>query len=163
MTEITQNNNTKFKLWVLLGYTILIAAICILSSVVFVQCNNKEKHNVEVVHKTDTIVKRKVDSVFVDHYYRLPGRIDTVFVFNDSDSLLIRGYSKDTIYIEKFEMRVITRDTIIKDTIMIKTTVDKQIKHFGFGFTAGFAGTYGVVNKKFDVGPSVGVGIIYKF
>ena len=163
MTKTIQNNNTRTKLWVLLGYTVLIAAICILSSIVFVQCNNKEKHQVDVVHKTDTIVKRKVDSVFVDHYYRLPGRIDTVFVFNNSDSVLIKGYSKDTIYIEKFEMRVITRDTIIKDTIMIKTTVDKQIKHFGFGFSAGFSATYGVINKKFDVGPSVGVGVIYKF
>lgn len=157
------NPNSKTNWFILLGYTILIVAICILSSVVFIQCNNKQKENVRVEHKTDTIVQRKVDSVFVDKYYRLPGRIDTIFVFNDTDSLLIRGYAKDTIYIEKLEFKVITRDTIIKDTVFITKTIDKQIKHFGFGFNAGVSATYGIVNKKFDVGPSVGIGVIYKF
>lgn len=138
-------------------------AICFLSSILFVKCNNKEQTKTTIEFKSDTLIQRKIDSVFIDHYYKLPGRIDTVFVFNEVDSLLIKGYSKDTIYIEKFEMKLVTRDTIIHDTITITNTVDKQIKHFGVGITAGFSAIYGINSREFDCGPGLSVGLIYKF
>lgn len=156
------SKNKSFK-WIVLIYTAFIVAICLLSSILFVKCNDKEKTTIKIEHVTDTIVDRKTDSVFVDHYYQLPGHIDTVFVFNNTDSVLVSGDTKDTIVIDNLEIRVITHDTIIKDTITITKTVDKQIKHFGFGVYAGFSAIYGLNSKKFDFGPSVGVGVIYKF
>lgn len=156
------SNDRSFK-WIVLVYTLFVMAICILSSALFVKCNNKEVTTTKIEHVTDTIIQSKTDSVFVDRYYKLPGRIDTVFVFNNTDSVLIRGYAKDTIVIEKLELQTILHDTIIKDTIVITKTVDKQIKHFGFGVQAGFAAVYGLNGKKFDCGPSVGIGVIYKF
>lgn len=156
-------NNKNISTWVVMIYTALIVAICILSSVVFVKCNDKEKVVTTVEHVTDTIVERKVDSVYIDGYFQLPGKIDTVLVFNNTDSILISGYALDTVYIEKLKIVSITRDTIIYDTIIITNTVDKQIKHFGFGIQAGFSAIYGLNSKKFDCGPSVGIGVIYKF
>lgn len=141
----------------------MIVAICFLSSVLFVKCNNKSVVQTTIETVSDTIVKRKIDSVFIDRYYKLPGRIDTVFVFNEADTVLVSGYAKDTVYIENFKVQVITRDTLITDTIVITKQIDKQIKHFGFGVTAGFSAIYGLNSKKFDFGPSVGVGVVYKF
>lgn len=156
------SESKSFK-WIVLFYTAAIITICLLSSILFVKCNNKETITTQIKHVTDTIVQRKTDSVFIDHYYKLPGRIDTVFVFNNTDSILIKGYAKDTIVIEKFELQTIIHDTLIRDTVFITNTVDKQIKHFGFGVYTGFAAIYGLNSKKFDCGPSVGVGFIYKF
>lgn len=156
-------NNNNISTWTIVIYTILIAAICFLSSIVFVKCNDKEKTVTKIEYITDTIIKRKVDSVYVDRYFQLPGRIDTVLIFNNKDSIEISGYALDTIYIEKLKIVSISRDTIVHDTIIITNTVNKQIKHFGFGFQAGFAAVYGLNSKKFDCGPSVGVGLIYKF
>lgn len=146
-----------------LFYTLGIVTICFLSSVLFVKCNDKSVVQTSVATKSDTVVVRKTDSVVVNKYYKVPGKIDTVFVFNKADSVLVSGYAKDTVYIENFKVQLITRDTLIRDTIIITKTVDKQIKHFGFGITAGFSAIYGLNSKKFDCGPSVGVGIIYKF
>lgn len=156
------NQNKRFK-WFVLIYTLIIATICFLSSALFVKCNNKETIKTKVEHVTDTIVKRQTDSVYIDHYYRLPGRIDTLFVFNNTDSLLIQGLARDTVWIEQLKIQTIIHDTLIKDTVIITKTIDKQIKHFGFGVYAGFAAIYGLNSKKFDCGPSVGVGVIYKF
>lgn len=156
-------NNKNISVWVVIIYTALIVAICILSSIVFVKCNDKEKVVTTVEHITDTIVERKVDSIYIDRYFQLPGKIDTVLVFNNTDSILISGYALDTVYIEKLKIVSIARDTIIHDTIIITNTVDKQIKHFGFGIQAGFSAVYGLNSKKFDCGPSVGIGVIYKF
>lgn len=156
------SNDKSFK-WIVLFYTLAIVTICVLSSIVFVKCNNKETVTTQIEHVTDTVVKRQTDSVYIDHYYKLPGRIDTVFVFNKTDSILITGYAKDTIVIEKFELQTIIHDTLIRDTVFITKTIDKQIKHFGFGFQLGFAAIYGLNSKKFDCGPSVGIGVIYKF
>ncbi len=156
------SNDKSFK-WLVLIYTLLIMLICFLSSILFVKCNDKATTVTKIKHVTDTIVKRETDSVYIDHYYKLPGRIDTVFVFNEKDSILLSGYAKDTIVIEKFELRTIVHDTIIKDTVFITKVVDKQIKHFGFGIQAGFSAVYGITTRKFDCGPSVGIGVIYKF
>ena len=155
--------NKNISLWAAIIYTALIVIICILSSVVFVKCNNKETQTTTVEYITDTIVQRKVDSVYVDRYFQLPGKIDTIVVFNNNDSILLSGYALDTVYIEKLKIVSISRDTIIHDTIIITNTKDKQIKHFGFGIQAGFSAIYGLNSKKFDCGPSVGVGVIYKF
>ena len=156
-------NNKKTLKWAAVIYTVVIAALCFMSSALFVKCNDKQKIITKIEHVTDTIVKRDVDSIYVEKYYKLPGKIDTVLVFNDRDTIIVSGYALDTVYIENLEIVSITRDTIIHDTVTITNTVDKQIKHFGFGVHAGFAAIYGLNSKKFDFGPSVGVGFIYKF
>lgn len=160
MTE--SNNDKRFK-WALVIYTVLVAGLCLLGSALFVTCNNKTKVKEVIKHKTDTIVVRKTDKVFVDSIVWMPGKIDTVFVFNGTDSVILSGYAKDTIYIENFQMQLITRDTVIHDTTVIERTVDKQIKHYGIGITAGVSAIYGLTTKKFDVGPGVMVGFTYKF
>lgn len=151
-------------IWVMVVYTLLVALLCILGSALFVKCNSKpevikERHT----HSTDTVVVTKTDIQFVDRIQWLPGRIDTVFVFNGTDSLSFTGYAKDTVYIENIVMKLITRDTIIRDTITIEKTVDKPIKHWGFGVMAGMSAMYGITTRKFDAGPSLSVGVVYKF
>lgn len=156
------NNDKRFK-WALVIYTVLIAGVCLLSSALFVTCNNKSKVKEVVKHTTDTVIVRKTDKVTVDSIVWLPGRIDTVFVFNNSDSVLLSGYAKDTIYIKDLQIEVITHDTIVHDTVLIERTVDKQIKHYGVGINAGIGATYGLLKKNFDFGPTVSVGFTYKF
>ena len=160
MTENSQDK--KFK-WSLVIYTALVAGLCFLGSALFVTCNNKGKVVEKVRHTTDTVVVRKTDKVYVDRVHWLPGKIDTVFVFNGTDSLIVSGYAKDTIYIEKLEMQLVTRDTVIHDTTVIERTVDKQLKHWGVGVSAGFGGFYALNAKKFDAGPYLGLGFTYKF
>jgi hypothetical protein len=160
MTE--SNNDKRFK-WALVIYTVLVAGLCLLGSALFVTCNNKTKVVEKITHTRDTVVVRKTDKVVVDSIVWLPGRIDTVFAFNNTDTVYLSGYAKDTIYIEDFQIQVITHDTIIHDTVLIERTVDKQIKHYGIGITAGMSAIYGLTTKKFDVGPGVMVGFTYKF
>lgn len=160
MMESSQDK--RFK-WALVIYTALVVGLCLLGSALFVTCNNKTKLVEKITHSSDTVVVRKSDTVHVDHVKWLPGRIDTVFAFNGTDTVYISGYAKDTVYIENLEIQLVTRDTIIHDTTIIERTVDKQIKHWGVGITGGFAGIYGLSSKKFDAGPGLMVGFTYKF
>lgn len=157
-------NNLNWKH--LLLYTILVVLVCFFAGVSIVQCDRirQKQPTPTVVHKTDTIVKEKRDSVVVNRITVLPGKIDTVFVFNNrTDSLFVSGMAHDTVVIEKLQLKLVTRDTVIHDTITITNYTEKKYSNFGFGLTVGVSGSYGLVHKKFDVGPSVGVGLIYKF
>lgn len=145
-------------------YSVLLAALCIVGSALFVKCaRERDKHEVKVTHTSDTIVVTKTDKVYVDRVQWLPGKIDTVFVFNGSDSLMVSGYARDTIWLERVELKLVTRDTIIHDTIIIDKVVEKGLSHWGLGMNAGINATWGVINRKFDIGPSFGFGVIYKF
>ncbi len=149
------------KYWKVLNIIVFLFIVLMTASITY-RCSTKN-NKVETVHITDTIVKRKIDSVYYNKFIQLPGKIDTVFIFNTYDSLIVSGYIHDTVYIENLQLKLITRDTIIKDSILIEKYITNKPKHFGFGITAGISGTCGCIHKQFDVGPSVTLGITYKF
>lgn len=149
--------------------TIICASIImILIILLFSTCPRKTTTTVvtKIEHYTDTIVVRKEDTIFKEHTYFLPGKIDTLFVFNEVDSLFLSGIARDTIFIDSLVFKFVTRDTVIKDTFFIEKTITQKTtvkQHLGFGIGIGVGGTYGVIHKKFDVGPTINIGLQYNF
>lgn len=155
--------DNKCKTILVLSSIIIILVILLFS---FVPRKEKITTVVKVEHHTDTVVVRKSDTLFKEHTYFLPGKVDTVFVFNEFDSLFLNGIALDTVFIDSLVFNLITRDTIIRDTFFIEKTITKETikkQHLGFGVSVGIGGTYGVINKKFDVGPTVSMGLQYNF
>ena len=149
---------------------ILICASIIIFLIILLFSLSPRKTSTTVVtkieHHTDTVVIRKEDTVFKEHAYFLPGKIDTLFVFNEIDSLFLSGIARDTIFIDSLVFKFVTRDTVIKDTFFIEKTITQKTtvkQHLGFGVGVGVGGTYGVINRKFDVGPTVNIGLQYNF
>lgn len=145
--------------------TIIVMVVVILGIATIMHCCKKQTEPTIVteIHTSDTIVKRQVDSIFIPTYYHLPGKIDTVFVFNNTDTVIIQGFAYDTIYIENLDIQLVTHDTIIRDTFIQQIVYKEPKKHWGVGINAGVGGSYGLIHKQFDVGPYVGVGLIYRF
>lgn len=143
-------------------HIVIVIAVILCVAAIMHKCH-RQTTTTQIIHTTDTIVKRNVDSVFVPQYYQLPGKIDTIFVFNSTDTLFIQGTAHDTVYIENLDIRLVTHDTIIHDTFMQQTIIQQPVKHWGFGVTAGVGGSYGLIHRQFDVGPTISVGVMYKF
>lgn len=159
----TQNSDIRRMALRFAAVVLAAVAAGIFVGALIARCTRRIVVQEKVVHTTDTVVVRKTDSIFVDKVHQLPGRIDTMFVFNGTDTLYLEGYAYDTIYIDSMVMKLVTRDTIIHDTTIIERTVDKKIRHCGVGVSAGISAIYGIRSRKFDVGPGVTVGFIYKF
>jgi len=53
-------------------------------------------------------------------------------------------------------LEVYEKETLI--THLIQKTIVTQPKRFGWCFYAGVGGQYGVIQRKFDFGPQIGVG-----
>lgn len=109
-------------------------------------------------YKTDTVyLKAEIDSIWVDNVLvQVPidkqiyeGKIDTVGTYR----AIVSGYksSLDTI---QFQLHF--------PTIHTTTTITKRPR-FTFGVQAGFGVQYGLIDRKFDTGPYVGVGAQYNF
>lgn len=158
----TENKSTERKHWALAIIITLALAGGILAGSLFAKCGTRERKTVKVERWTDTVVVTKTDTVVRDTVRWMPGRVDTLLAFG-TDTLYIEGYAVDTVFLRDVELRLVTHDTVIHDTVKITETIVKKRSHWGFGVTAGVAGTYGIVNRKFDVGPAVAVGVIYKF
>lgn len=59
------------------------------------------------------------------------------------------------------EISVFPETKIVTQTVTVYEP--KKPTRFGLGVQAGFGGTYGLVNKKVDVGPYLGIGLSYNF
>jgi hypothetical protein len=150
--------NVELAVWVVIA-----AGILMFSWAMLHKCGARQKTVVKTEHWTDTVVVTKRDTVRQDSVVRLPGRIDTLVTFGGTDTLYIEGTAMDTVFIKELEFRIVTHDTVIHDTVKITETVDKKIRHYGFGVTAGAAAVYGLRTRKFDAGPGIMVGFTYKF
>ena len=65
------------------------------------------------------------------------------------------------IYPSLDEISVYPETKIVTQTVTVYEP--KKPTRFGLGVQVGFGGTYGIVNKKLDVGPYIGVGLSYNF
>lgn len=151
-------------------YGVVISVIFILSLIFNIyQCSsNKEDVEIETVYNyKDSIIITKKDSIIFKTIYNpnIGKSIDTIFVFNDKDTLEVSGILKDTLNIDSLILTLETRDTVFIDTTFTSIQHIKlpKEKKWGFGVTIGVSATYGLLYKKIDIGPSVGVGITYKF
>lgn len=143
-----------------------IVIIIIVLLFTFIPRKSKTTIVTKIKHVTDTVVVCKKDTVYNETVIFYPGKIDTLFIFNETDSLLISGITRDTVYIDSLSLTLITRDTTIKDTCFIETLIKQETikkQRFTFGINAGVGCTYGVLNKKLDVGPTISFGVNYNF
>lgn len=74
--------------------------------------------------KSDTVMVRTRDTMFVERYWKEPSRIDTFIVFENSmDTLYITGVARDTIWIDSLNLDMHGNYMEIHDSVFIETTV----------------------------------------
>ena len=151
-------------------YGIIISVIFILSLIFNIyQCSSsKEDVEIETVYNyKDSIIITGKDSIIFKTIYNpnIGKPIDTILVFNGKDTIEISGILKDTLNIDSLILTLKTRDTVFIDTTFTSIQHIKlpKEKKWGFGITIGVSTTYGLLYKKIDIGPSIGIGVTYKF
>lgn len=74
--------------------------------------------------KSDTVMVRTRDTMFVERYWKEPSKIDTFIVFENSmDTLYITGVARDTIWIDSLNLDMHGNYMEIHDSVFIETTV----------------------------------------
>ena len=166
----------KSHKYLLISFIInIILCICLMSN-----CQGREsKVNIEYVPVHDTITL--VEDRIVEHTKQLfisdtLLKVDTVYVEKDGTYVeLPMKWSQytDTIKTDSSETKVdITYHGIEAgiDKIVLDNKYNREIhtviqppKKWSIGIQAGVGGQYGIVNRQFDVGPYIGVGINYNF
>jgi len=156
--------------------TVLLMAFLIFS---MIKCNQYKNQELDVKSDTttvviehwDTIIQPRYDTIFREKVTILPGRIDKEFIFVSKDSLVydtirITGIALDTIKIDSLAIYFTMHEKIVTHEIFttntITNTVIKYPSNFGVCVYAGLGGQYGVIQRKFDFGPQIGIGVYYK-
>jgi len=122
---------------------------------------------IEIVH-TDTLIVEK--PVFLTRYVkdsilvpvtRTIAVHDTIYIYVERETreyrdsnyfAVVSGYQPSLDYIETYSA-----------TRTITVTETKRAPRWSFGIQMGAGVQYGIVNKRLDIGPYVGVGMQYRF
>ena len=125
---------------------------------------------VEVIRDTLTVVKpeyitqRVIDKVLVPV-------VDTLQVH---DTTYISMDVEQKVYADSNYRAVVSgirpsldEISVYPETKIVTQTVTEYVQRkptrFGVGFQVGFGASYGIINKKVDVGPYIGLGVSYNF
>lgn len=154
---------------------VLEGIIILLLCIFLVKSCTKEPEYVDI-HTIDTTYIKSVDTIFVPFErisYVDSVIVDTLYLNAVEDTILLRTQktyedSVSTIWISGIYPEIdsirhyIPRDTIIVSEYIEHTKKERR-KNWNIGIQAGIGCQYGLLNKDFDVGPYLGVGISYGF
>ena len=143
--------------------------------------NSKVKYitNVETQLLIDTIETVHDSIVYVDNYPTYKFCYDEKYLHLNGETAMRDSIPQTTLYDIEVPVGLTVgltdqRNIFVKSdnpymeireirgAELDKSTFKKFTSKFGFGVQAGIGGQYGLINKEFDVGPYVGLGISYK-
>lgn len=109
--------------WITVALMVLLFFVLAIFSRTCKKCDEYEAKTI-VRTKSDTVMVRTRDTMFVERYWKEPSRIDTFIVFENSmDTLYITGVARDTIWIDSLNLDMHGNYMEIHDSVFIETTV----------------------------------------